>query len=107
LGNGSISFNPFLSTKKGCLNDVDNQYTNALIQSAYFIQIGNQIILRNLDGITTIILTLSSNNNIISGGLYNSVFKNFIGLYSSSPVNNNNMASVVTPVTFGKRNLYQ
>ncbi len=62
MGNGSISFNLFLSTKKGCVNDVDNQYTNALIQSVYFIQIGNQIVLRNSNRTTTIVLTLSSNN---------------------------------------------
>lgn len=55
--NNTIAFSPFASTRIACANDFDSLYLQALIASVSFSQSSNQIVLRNANGLVTIILT--------------------------------------------------
>lgn len=70
---GSISFGPFIGTRKFCENDFDNLYTKALADSLFYQSIGNQIILKNANQTNSIILTI-----------FQADFVNFTGRYSTN-----------------------
>jgi heat shock protein HslJ len=54
----SISFSPFVSTKKFCQNDQDYLYTNVLKNAKFYSASGNRITLKDKNSKTIAILTL-------------------------------------------------
>ncbi len=87
--NGTLSVSLFASTRMFCPTNFDSIYVNAFTLSKSFVQNGNQLVLKNVGGGNTVILTPIPIALPISSLKANSVATNGTILLSVNPTNSN------------------